>query len=81
MRTREKIEKRKQLIKLLGRTNYTNLIFRYDVKIKGDKIILTGCILGFNTIAVMNSRGYDFISAKKRSNSYKIDAVFKRRVI
>ena len=77
---KEKIDKRKQLIKLLGRANYNFLTSTYYIK-SGDNgkiIILSGVELYFPAIVLMKQLGYDFIFARKKLDSYLIEAIFKK---
>lgn len=77
---KEKIDKRKQLIKLLGKSNYISLEYsNYDIAVKSDKIILVSETLGFSAIKTMNNGGYDFVYACKKLDSYLIEAIFKKK--
>ena len=79
---KKRFEKRKQLIKLLGRSNYRSLKYsNYDIAVKGDKIILVSETLGFSAIKTMNEAGYDFVYASKKLNSYLIEAIFKKKEV
>ena len=79
---RKRFEKRKQLIKLLGRSNYKSLKYsNYDIAVRGDKIILVSETLGFSAIKTMNNAGYDFVYASKKLNSYLIEAIFKKKEV
>ena len=78
---KKRFEKRKQLIKLLGKANYRSLKYsNYDIAVRGDKIILVSETLGFSAIKTMNNAGYDFVYACKKLNSYLIEAIFKKQI-
>ena len=78
---KEKIDKRKQLIKLLGKSNYISLEYsNYEIAIRGDKLILVSETLGVSAIKTMNKAGYDFVYASKKLNSYLIEAIFKKQI-
>ena len=80
---KKRFEKRKQLIKLLRRTDYRHLISEYSIEIRDNDeiIILTSSEFGFDAIELMKRARYDFIFAKKKFNSDKIEAIFKKKEV